>query len=150
MRRGKLLLAIDQFETGQAAADFTIGLTAATGAEVQVIHVREVPASLRIPPLETIADARVLVDETVQRMQRAGIHAEGEVCSDRETHVAQRIVDEASQRGCDAIVLGSQRRRGLGSLLGNGIRQRVLKRSSLPVILAPPALTTRARSLAGL
>jgi hypothetical protein len=36
----KLLLAIDRFGSGQAAADFSIGLATATGAQIQVLHVR--------------------------------------------------------------------------------------------------------------
>jgi nucleotide-binding universal stress UspA family protein len=90
----------------------------------------------------------VLVEETVSRLQRAGIHAVGDTCSDREHHVVRRIVDEASRRGCDTIVLGSLRLRGLESVLGHGTRERVLKLSSLPVIVRPPARATGERGLA--
>jgi nucleotide-binding universal stress UspA family protein len=144
--RNRLLLAIDQFEPGQAAVDFTIGLAATSKADVRVVHVRELPASLRIRPLESASDAGVLVEETVRRLQTAGIAAEGCAYSDRETRVAHRIVEEASREGCDAIVLGSLRRRGFPRVLGQGTRERVLKMSSLPVIVTPPALTVRHRS----
>ena len=146
--RNKLLLAIDQFEPGQAAVDFTIGLAATSRSDVQVLHIREVPTSLRVPPLETVAEAHVLVEETVRRLQTAGIAAEGEAHSDRETHVARRIVEEASRRMCNAIGLGSLRRRGLQSIMGHGTRERVLKLSPLPVIVTPPALCVNERSLA--
>ena len=138
--RSKLLLAIDQDEPGQAAVDFAIGLAAMSKSDVQVIHVRELPASLRVPPLESAAEARVLVEETVHRLQTAGIAAEGETCSEREPHVARRIVEEASRRRCNCIVLGSQRLRGIKSIMGRGTRERVLKLSSLPVIVTPPTL----------
>ena len=147
--RNRLLLAIDQFEPGQAAADFTIGLAASSGSDVDVLHVRELPASLRIPPLESAMEARMLVEETVRRLQTAGIAAEGEACSDRETNVARRIVEEAARRGCTAIVLGSLRLRGLRSMMGHGTRERVLKLSPLPVIVTPPALGAVDRMLAG-
>ena len=133
----KLLLAVDQFEQGQAAVDFTIGLAARSRSDVQVLHVRELSASLRVPPLESVAEARVLVEETVRRLNTAGIPAEGEVVSDREDHVAQSIVEGASRGECDAIVLGSLRLRGLRSIGGHGIRERVLKMSPLPVIVTP-------------
>jgi nucleotide-binding universal stress UspA family protein len=148
--RNRMLLAIDKFEPGQAAVDFTIGLAAKSRSEVQVLHVREMPTSLRDPPLETVTEAHVLVEETVRRLQTAGIAAEGEACSDRETHVARRIVEEASKRKCDAIVLGSPRLRGLKSIGGHGTRERVLKLSPLPVIITPPALSNSGRSLAHL
>jgi nucleotide-binding universal stress UspA family protein len=138
--RSRLLLAIDQFEPGQAAVDFTIGFAATSKSEVQVLHVRELHSSLRVPPLESMAEAQVLVEESVRRLQTAGIAADGEAWSVRETHVAQRIVEEASKWRCDAIVVGSLRRRGLQSMMGRGTRERILKMSPLPVIVTPPAL----------
>jgi nucleotide-binding universal stress UspA family protein len=148
--RGKLLLALDQFEPGQAAVDFTIGLATMSRSDVQVLHVRELPASLRVPPLESATEARVLVEETVDRLQTAGIAADGTACAERERNVARRIVDEAAEQRCSAIVLGSLRLRGLQSLLGHGIRERVLRLSPLPVIVTPPALDVRERSAARL
>ncbi|MGA2836377.1 MAG: universal stress protein [Acidimicrobiales bacterium] len=146
--RDRLLLAIDQFDPGQAAVDFTIGLAAKSKADVEVLHVRELPRSIRIPPLETVAEAQQLVDETVMRMRTAGIEADGRVCSAREDNVAGRIVEESTERGCDAIVLGSLRLRGLHSILGHGVRERVLKLSPLPVIVTPTALRCDRRGLA--
>jgi nucleotide-binding universal stress UspA family protein len=137
--RDRLLLAIDQFEPGQAAVDFTIGLAGRSGAHVTVCHVREMSKSLRVPPIETLADARLLVDHTVLRMQEAGIATEGHTCSSRED-VAKVIVDESSHRKCDAIVLGSLRLRGFHRVGGHGVRERVLKYSPLPVIVTPTAL----------
>jgi nucleotide-binding universal stress UspA family protein len=148
--RSKLLLAVDQFEPGQAAVDFTIGLAAQSKADVQVLHVRELPTSLRVPPLESAGEAQILVEETVSRLQTAGIAAEGEVISDRENHVARRIVEEASKRRCYAIILGSHRLRGLQSIMGHGTRERVLKMSPLPIIVTPAALRTDGRSMASL
>jgi nucleotide-binding universal stress UspA family protein len=145
--RNKLLLAIDQFEPGQAAVDFTIRLAATSKSDVQVLHVRELPKSFRMPPLESAAEAQVLVEEAVGRLQTAGIAAQGEACSDRETHVARRIVEEASTRECSAIVLGSLRLRGLHSMMGHGTRERILKMSPLPVIVTPPAQGAPARSM---
>lgn len=146
--RNKLLLAVDQFEPGQAAVDFTIALAASSKSDVQVLHVRELPTSLRVPPLESAREAHVLVEETVRRLQTAGIAAEGEVISDRENHVARRIVEVASKGRCDAIVLGSLRLRGLQSMTGHGTRERVLKMSPLPVIVTPAAHRDSTQSLA--
>ena len=135
----KLLLAIDQFEPGQAAVDFTIGLAARSRSEVYVFHVRDVPSSLGMAPLESEAEAQVLVDEAVYRLQAAGIAAEGGIRSDHGSCVAPLIVEEASTRHCSAIVLGSLRLRGLQSKMGRRTRERVLRMSPLPVIVTPPA-----------
>ncbi len=145
--RDRLLLAIDQFDPGRAAVDFTIGLAAKSRADVEVLHVREMPRSIRIPPLETVDEAQHIVDETIERMRCAGIEADGRVRSDREDNVAGRIVRESAERRCDAIILGSQRLRGLHSILGHGVRERVLKLSPLPVIVTPTALRCDKRGL---
>jgi nucleotide-binding universal stress UspA family protein len=145
--RDRLLLAIDQFEPGQAAVDFTIGLAAKSGASVTVFHVRELSRSLRVPPLETLGDAQLLVEHTVLRMQVAGIATEGHLCSARDEEVAKRIVQEASRRMCDAIVLGSLRLRGLHRVSGHGIRERVLQNSPLPVIVTPTTLHSGMRAV---
>ena len=103
--RGRLLLAIDHSEPGQPAVDFTVGFAATSKADVQVFHVRELSNSLRVPPLESAAEARTLVDETVHRLQTAGIADEGGTSAERESHIATRIVEEASRQKCSSIVL---------------------------------------------
>ena len=141
----RLLLAIDQFDSGQAALDFTTGFAAASGADVRVFHARELSKCTRVPPLETAADARFIVDEAVFRLRLANIGAEGRACSAREEQVASRIVDEASHWRCDAIVLGSRRLRGISRLSGWGVRERILRLSPLPVIVTPQPLLIRKR-----
>jgi nucleotide-binding universal stress UspA family protein len=136
----RLLLAMDQFDSGQAALDFTTGLAASSGADVRVFHARELSKSTRVPPLETVTDAHYLVDEAVFRLRLANIGAEGRACSAREEQVASRIVDEASHWRCDAIVLGSRRLRGISRLSGWGVRERILRLSPLPVIVTPQPL----------
>jgi nucleotide-binding universal stress UspA family protein len=136
----RLLLAIDQFDTGEAALDFTTGLASSTGADVSVFHVRELPKVLRVPPLESIADARLLVTAAVLRLRDAGIDTEGRFCSSRGESVANRVVDEASRRKCDAIVLGSRRLRGVNRIAAWGVRERVVRLSTLPVVVAPTPL----------
>ena len=136
----RLLCAIDQFEPGQTALGFTAGLAAATGADVRVIHVRELSKWARVPPLETPAEARALVDEAVFVLRLAGVRTEGRSCSLPEDQVARRIVQESMHWMCDAIVLGTRRLHGVSRLSGRGVRERVLRLSLLPVIAAPTPL----------
>jgi hypothetical protein len=48
-----------------------------------------------------------------------------------------RIVEESIFWECDAIVLGSRRLHGVERLSGRRVRERVLRLSSLPVLVAP-------------
>jgi nucleotide-binding universal stress UspA family protein len=143
----RLLLAIDRFDSGQAALDFTIGLARGSGADVRVLHARELSRFSRIPPVESVSDAQLLVDDAVLALRLADIGAEGRTCSAIEERVATRIVAEAARWECDALVLGSRRLRWVGRLSGRGIRERVVRLSPLPVIVAPTPLPGRRRRL---
>ena len=135
----RLLCAIDQFESGQTALDFVAGVASASDASVRVLHVREVPKMARALPLESPAEAEDLVRDAVQALQRLGVAAEGRSCSALQERVAQQVVKEAQLWECQAIVLGSRRLHGVSRLSGRGVRERTLRLSSLPVLVAPAA-----------
>jgi nucleotide-binding universal stress UspA family protein len=136
---GRLLFALDQFESGQEALGFTTELAVVSGADVRVVHVRELSKLARVPPLERPADAQLLVDEAVLHLRIAGIGAEGRTISAVKEQVARLIVQESAEWGCDAIILGSRRLHGIGRLAGWKVRERVLRSSPLPVITTPTA-----------
>ena len=73
----RLLLALDQFESGQSALRVSERVALATGADVRVIHVRQLSKWARVPPLETPAEAESLVDEAVFSLRLAGVGAVG-------------------------------------------------------------------------
>jgi nucleotide-binding universal stress UspA family protein len=137
----RLLFAIDQYESGQTALEFTAGLAAATGTDVRVIHVRELSGLARVPPLETPDEAHSLVEQAVSALRLAGVGADGRACSLPEDQVARRIVEESLYWVCDAIVVGTRRLRGVSRLSGHGVRDRILRLSPLPVIAAPTPLS---------
>jgi nucleotide-binding universal stress UspA family protein len=133
----RLLCAIDQFESGQSALDLAAGLAATNDASVRVFHIRELSRMARVMPLETPADAEGLVRDAVRSMGTFGVAAEGRFGSALEDHVARRIAEEAIYWDCQAIVLGSRRVRGIARLSGRGVRERTLRLSTLPVLVAP-------------
>jgi nucleotide-binding universal stress UspA family protein len=145
----RLLLAIDQFGSGQAALELTTQLAASTGADVRVIHLRELAVYARVPPLETPADAQYVVDAAVFSLRIAGVGAGGQACSVRSDRIAARIVEIASTWNCDAIVLGSRRLRGFDRLSGRGVRESIVRLSRLPVVTAPSPVTNGVPGRAG-
>jgi nucleotide-binding universal stress UspA family protein len=135
----RLLCAIDQFESGQTALAFTAGVASANRSSVRVLHIREVPRMARALPLETPIEAEELARDAVLSLHRLGVAADGRSCSVQQDHVAQRIVQEALLWECQAIILGSRRLRGIGRLSSGGVRERILRNSFLPVLVAPAA-----------
>ena len=69
----------------------------------------------------------------------AGLAAGAEVRYAIVDRVAKAILDEASRFGADLIVLGPPRRRELAAHMFGSVTQRVIQRSSCPVIVAPRA-----------
>ena len=136
----RLLLSMDQFDSGQNALAMALGMAPRSGASVVVLHVRERSTMMQVPPLETLAEARSLVDRSVAALERAGVDSCGIVASVDPHHVARQIVDEAKAWGCDAIIVGSTRLRGIRRIAGSGVRDRILRTSSLPVFVAPPPI----------
>ena len=51
-------------------------------------------------------------------------------------HVVCRIAEEGGVLECQVIVLGSRRLHGIARLSGGGVRERVPRLSSLPVLVA--------------
>ena len=141
----RLLLAIDQSASGQAALSLATGLAAGSGAGVVVLHVRERSPQAKVQPLETMSEAWELVDDAAEELGFEGIEACSVVRSAGQHEVAGLIVREAAIWSCSAIVLGSTRMRGIRRINGGGVRERVIRRSPLPILLAPPALECRAR-----
>jgi nucleotide-binding universal stress UspA family protein len=135
----RLLCAIDQFESGQITLNFLADMASANDASVCVLHVREVPNSARVLPLESPAEAEELVHDAVLSLRIRGIATEGRSCSALQDRVARQIVRQAQLWECQAIVLGSRRLHGISRLSGRGVRERILRLSSLPVLVGPAA-----------
>ena len=70
-------------------------------------------------------------------LQLAGVNADGLACSVPEDLVASRIFGEARSLMSDAIVVGSRRLHGIQRLSGRSVRDRILRLTSLPVVVAP-------------
>ena len=136
-----LLFAIDSFESGQTALGFIAGVASANDASVRVLHIREVPRMARVLPLESPEEAEELVHEAVHSLQLLGVPAAGRSRSVLQEHVARGIVQESRQWQCDAIVLGSRRLHGIARLSSRGVREHILRLSSLPILVAPTSET---------
>jgi nucleotide-binding universal stress UspA family protein len=132
-----VLFALDQFESGQRALEFVSDLAVANDCSVRVLHVREFSHLGRVPPIETQVDADELVAHAVFRLRMCSVGAAGRARSSLRDRVAERIVEEAMYHECDAIILGSRRLHGYVRLSAQGVRERVLRLSDVPLIIAP-------------
>jgi nucleotide-binding universal stress UspA family protein len=76
-----------------------------------------------------------LVEQAVKRLRRKGLKAKGHVLGTRKS--TKRICDEATEQGCEAIVMAADpdRARLIGDMIWSQEPQRVRRRAKLPVFL---------------
>ena len=133
----RLFVAIDQCEVRHSVVEFVARFAAGTPYAVQVFHGIEFVGRGCAAPLETRHEAELVVEEAVFNLRMSGVGADGAVRKCFKNDLGHMIVTEAGRWGADMIVVGGRRSRGPGRLFGHGIRERVLRRSPLPVMVAP-------------
>jgi nucleotide-binding universal stress UspA family protein len=107
---------------------------------VRILHVAERVTRLGPPAFETPEEASALVEEAVFSLRMLGVGASGVVREGSVNKIAIVLLAEAASWQADAIVLSGRRTRGWRATSGRGVREQVLRRSSIPATLvAPPA-----------
>jgi len=135
----RILVAIDDFSQSQAVLDLVKGAATEGVTEVRALHlrVREV-SGFGWYSRETKKDASFVADAATFELRMAGLAAGGSVRYVAVDRVAEAILAEARAFGADLIVLGRPRRGELLTRLFGGVTLRVIRRSSCPVLVAPP------------
>jgi len=91
--------------------------------------------------LET--DARHLLQESRERVQRAGLQGESLLVQGTPT---QTIVDTASEQGVDLIIMGTHGRTGLAHVFLGSVAEHVVRQGPCPVLVVRRAPDTSAPS----
>ncbi len=136
----RLLLSIDESPSGEVGLAFAASLARQDEASVRVFHANELLIGGRGVTHETHDEAVSVLERAVAELRDAGLDASGETALVNCFTLAPRIVEAAERFGADVIVLGSHRHRRFGRLLGRGVRERVIRITSLPVLTAPAPL----------
>ncbi len=138
----RILLALDAGETGAVATSFTVALASSRGTEVHVVHVNEHLLGRRGLMSESPVEAAEIVVGALRELHAAGVQATGVTYRATGFDVPAVICDLAECVRADVVVLGSRRRRlpSLSRLLGRGTRERIVRRTPLPVLTAPAPL----------
>ena len=112
-----------------------------SSASVHVLYVNERLIGGRGLTLLTRDEATSLVTGAVLQLRSAGVEATGTAQVASHRAVPSCIATMAHGRGCDAIVLGSHRRRSAARLFSGRVRARTLRLTSLPILTAPSPLS---------
>jgi nucleotide-binding universal stress UspA family protein len=136
----RILLAIDDSGSSEAAVSFATAMARQSSASVRIVHVNEYLVGGRGYTVETQAEAIQHLESAVNSLRAAGIPTEGSLYLTSCFGVEARIANSAHDWSADVIVLGSRRRRRFSRLAGKGVRERVTNLTSLPVLTAPAPL----------
>jgi nucleotide-binding universal stress UspA family protein len=139
----RILLAIDDSASSEAAISFVNALATQHSSAVRVVHVNEYLVGGRGFTIETKVEAISHLESAVFALRAAGIPTEGSLYLTSCFGVDARIANAAHDWSADVIVLGSRRRRRFGRLGGKGMRERVTSLTSLPLLTAPAPLQVR-------
>jgi nucleotide-binding universal stress UspA family protein len=137
----RVVAAIAAFQPYSCA----MSLAASLGTEILVFHVLECHPGGAFP-LQTAEEARRLVRGAAFEVQLNGASATGAIVAASVNGVASQIAHAAAQWGAEVIVLGSRRHKGIRRLTGRGVRDQLLRRSNLPVVVAPCEAQSQPRS----
>ena len=85
--------------------------------------------------IETVGEAKNLVQEAAFMLRMAGIGASGAVHHGRVNRIAAVILDDATTWRADTIVVSGRRTQGLRRLTGRGVREQLVRRSTIPTAL---------------
>lgn len=139
----KVLVAIDFSESSQLALEHAREIAASMGAELDLLHVWNVPVFLAPDAMIGSSTAQPLARHIAQQAkdlmadcvrnakeQGAAIHETFVV----EGNIAHTICDKAVSGGYDLLVLGTQGRTGLTHLLLGSVAETVVRHSKVPVL----------------
>jgi nucleotide-binding universal stress UspA family protein len=139
----RLFVAIDQRESRRPLIEFTAELAKETDGHVHVLHVIEFAGRGCAAPMEAPSEAERVVEQAVFELRMAGIGSDGTTRSALRRDVGSLIVEGAHHLSSDVIVLGANGGKGLRRLLGSGVRERVIRKSSIPVLVAPSIVSAK-------
>lgn len=134
-----ILLAIDKSKCSEVAAERALDIARHHKGELKVVSVVGVPdEAYAEAPNEVeklINRARDIVESVKDRATRLNIKTEVFV---REGEPHEKIISIASNIKADIICMGSYGRRGLSRLLVGSVTEKVIEKSSCPVLVVKP------------
>jgi nucleotide-binding universal stress UspA family protein len=141
-----ILISTDGSKLSQKAVKAGLKLAASLNAKVTLyraiddeagIYVGEGYAIPKDLQARAAREARAAVDADMAKARKQA-HEANITCASVTSKTFspwKGIVDTATGKGCDAIVMASHGRRGLGSLMVGSVTQKVLALSKIPVLV---------------
>ena len=134
---GKLLVAVDKSDAAGRVIDAAREMASLSDGEVWVLHLREQEFMGRggFYPVESEAEAHLVVERAAQQLDDAGIKTHYEVRNTISGQAAREIASAARAHDADIIVMGSRGRSDLTGLVLGSTAHKVIHLSDRPVLV---------------
>ena len=136
----RILCAVDFSQPSERAFEYALALAARLGAQVNAVHVYQVPAYALADGVfempsevvgELVSRIKEQLDQFVAAKARPGVNSTASFC---EGIPYVEIVRAAKDAAADMIVIGTHGRTGLNHLLVGSVAERVVRTSDIPVV----------------
>lgn len=132
----RVLLAVDGSPASLRAKDVAASMSAATGCQILVFHVREVDVARSAEHGQEEPDhALRLVSDIVSELRVRGLDARGEALSADSGRVAPAILDAATEFKADVIVMGTRGLSEFAALLVGSVAHKVIHHAECAVLV---------------
>ena len=132
----RILLAVDGSEHSRRAVPVAGDLARRYEGEVLVLHVREHEVTWGTDvDVETVDEARDLVDEVVRTLKDAGTNARGEIMRVALGQTPRAILDVAHEEQVGLIVMGTRGLSDWGRLLMGSVAHKIVHLAEVPVLV---------------
>jgi nucleotide-binding universal stress UspA family protein len=139
-----ILVPIDGSDTSRRGLREAIGLAALLKAKLRLLHVigdfgimGEMTSTIDFEKYHSglLQWGRDLLEKTAAEGRAGGLEVSTELREPGGGRVADAIVEEAREARCDLIVIGTHGRRGFSHALMGSDAERVVRESSVPVLV---------------
>lgn len=140
----KILVPIDGSPTALRGFEEAVALARALGSRLVLLHVIDTfPMAVEMVPTTTwqeVSDGlrkqgEALLAKASETAANHGVAAETRLVEAHTERVADTIVQEARDAGCDLVVMGTHGRRGFNRVLMGSDAEIVVRHCPLPVLL---------------
>jgi nucleotide-binding universal stress UspA family protein len=133
----RILLAVDRSDHSKRAATFGLALATQYDVDIDVLHASE-DTSVADDTNNGDQGHAPQADEILDEISELAVDIGNTV----ETHVVEgpppaSIVNQATETGADLIVMGRQGRTGVGEQMLGNVTDRVLRNTTIPVLVVP-------------
>jgi universal stress protein A len=143
-RLKKILVPVDYSDCSRVAMEYALFLAERFDAEIEVLHVAEIPLGDEHTVVKPDTGEEQLLSELIMQQAvkeateflapfvRATIPIEKSLLKGRPGKV---IVEAAADRGADLLVMGTHGRSGFDRLIMGSVTERVLRSAPCPVVV---------------